>query len=300
MKTLDRFPTTRAEATCWEMNKAMDTTNMVTLVSEADAASMQRLRDRLSAACGTPPSYTALVIKAAALTMQRNPQANRAILGLPFLHRLYQFRNVDISVAIEKELPGLPGQAFAAPVCDTVHKSLDQITRELRALAECDEHSNPGYRTWMRILRYVPRPLSLWLINLPYAFPSLWVRYRGCAAWVNAPSRSGADLVMTTWPWPISFSFGIVKKRPVVIDDQVQARATMPLVMVFDRRIMGGGPAGRIFAQFKAILENAEVELADAGEPATSRPAAGPATMAAPKTVDVPTARVPEKLHQPA
>lgn len=29
----------------------------------------------------------------------------------------------------------------------------------------------------------------------------------------------------------------------------------MQLVMVFDRRIMGGGPAGRIFAQFAQILE---------------------------------------------
>lgn len=267
MKALERFPTTRAEATCWDMNRAMASTNMVTLVSEADATAMEQLREQARAAGGTAPSYTALVIRAAALTMQRHPEANRAILGPPLLRRLYQFRNVDISVAIEKALPGLPGQAFAAPVKDTLSKSATQIATELQALAHCDETTDPRYALWMRILKRVPRPLSLWLINLPYWLPSLWAEHRGCACWVNAPSKSGADLVMTTWPWPISFSFGIVKKRPVVIGDQLQVRSTMPLVMVFDRRIMGGGPAGRIFAQFKQILEQAGAELAEPQAP---------------------------------
>lgn len=43
-----------------------------------------------------------------------------------------------------------------------------------------------------------------------------------------------------------------------MIDDwsKLEVRLTMPIVMVFDRRIMGGGPAARIFAQFKTILES--------------------------------------------
>ena len=262
MRLVDDLIPGQAEATCWGMNDAMEPANMVTMVAEADAAGMERLRAAARASGqGSVPSYTAIVIKAAALTMQRNPQANRAILGPPLLRRLHQFDNIDISVAVEKNLPRLPGQAFAAPIQDTPHKSLAQITDELQALARCDEATDTRYRTWMRILRYVPRPLSLWLINLPYWFASLWVAHRGCACWVNAPSRAGADLVMTTWPWPISFSFGVVRKRPVVVGDAVEARLTMPLVMVFDRRIMGGGPAGRIFAQFKAILEDADREL---------------------------------------
>ena len=260
------------------MNDAMTPANMVTLVAEADATAMGRLRARARAA-GAVPSYTALVIRAAALTLQRNPEANRAILGPPLWRRLYQFHNIDISVAIEKALPGLPGQAFAAPVRDTLSKSAVQIGAELQALARCDETTDARYALWMKVLRRVPRPISLWLINLPYWSPKLWVHHRGCAAWVNAPSKSGADLVMTIWPWPISFSFGVVKKRPVVIDDQVQVRSTMPLVMVFDRRIMGGGPAGRIFAQFKQILEQADSELA---EPAARLAAPTPPAAAGP------------------
>ena len=88
--------------------------------------------------------------------------------------------------------------------------------------------------------------------------PQLWVAFRGCAAWVNAPSKAGADFVATTWPWPLTFSFGIVKARPFVIDNQVVVKETIPLVLVFDRRIMGGGPASRLFAEFQKLLIQCE------------------------------------------
>ena len=76
---------------------------------------------------------------------------------------------------------------------------------------------------------------------------------------MNAPSKSGADLVFTVWPWPTTFSFGVVKTRPFVVDDKVVAAPTIPLVIVFDRRLIGGGPAGRVFAEFKRIVEEAEI-----------------------------------------
>ena len=40
--------------------------------------------------------------------MKHNPQANRAILGPPLFERLYEFRNIDIGVAVEKSLPAGP------------------------------------------------------------------------------------------------------------------------------------------------------------------------------------------------
>jgi pyruvate/2-oxoglutarate dehydrogenase complex dihydrolipoamide acyltransferase (E2) component len=247
--------TTRAEKTCWAMTNILTPAYMVTLVSQIDATVLESTREQYRLKGLAPPSYTALIIKAAALIMKRNPQANRAILGLPFFKRLYQFQTEDISVAVEKNLPAFPGNPYAAPIRNSLDKSLADISDELQALANCDESNNEGYRDYMRILKYVPRPWSLLLINAPYWFPKLWAQYRGCACWVNAPSKSGADLVMTTWPWPITFSFGFVKKRPIVVGNEVKVCLTMPIVMIFDRRIMGGGPAGRIFAQFKDILE---------------------------------------------
>ncbi|MCM2280770.1 MAG: 2-oxo acid dehydrogenase subunit E2 [Bdellovibrionaceae bacterium] len=250
----------QAERTSWAMSDEMNPVYMVTMVAEIDASRIDELRARLAVEHGKAPSYTALVMKAAALTLQRHPEANRAILGPWFFRRLIQFSNIDISVAVEKSLPGLPGQAFAGTITNTADRSLGSITGELAELAQCTEDNNEKYRTFMGILRYVPRPFSNWIIRVPTWFASQWKKHRGCACWVNAPSKAGADLVMTTWPWPLTFSFGVVKKRPFVVGDKIEARSTMPLVMVFDRRVMGGGPAGRIFATFKQILETGTLE----------------------------------------
>ena len=250
------LPISSAEKTSWALNEALRPAYMVTMMSEVDATGLVTLRQRYSDAGVKAPSYTAIVLKMAALVMKKNPEANRAILGLPFFKRLYQFHNVDISVAVEKALPYLPGQAFAATVLSASDKSLTTISQELQQLVSDTPDTNPRLRTFFRILKLVPRPLSRWLINLPYLSPALWMEHRGCACWVNAPSKAGADLVFTTWPWPITFSFGRVKKRPFVVGDEVQARMTMPVVMVFDRRIMGGGPAGRLFAQATEILSS--------------------------------------------
>lgn len=243
------------------MNDCLKPAYLVTMVSEVDATSMIRIRYQFKSAGKTPPSYTALVIRAAAVTLAQFPEANRAILGFPFFKRLWQFTNIDISVAVEKGLPYLPGFPLADVIKNTCEISLDQITKKLKEMAECNESNNSQYRTLMQILRFLPPPLSTFLINLPYFFPRLWTQYRGCACWVNAPSREGTDLVFTAWPWPITFSFGKVKSRPFVASGRVEARETMPLVMVFDRRIMGGAPASRIFEFFKETLLNAEQTL---------------------------------------
>lgn len=260
-KQLERIRTTFAEQTAWRMVKAVDPANMAALSSLASAARLNEIREDLIRQGKKVPSYTAIVLKAVALAMQRYPDANRAILGPPFFRRLYQFHNVDVCVAVEKSLPALPGQPYAGLIRNPLGKNLATITSELKQLRVCTEATDRNFKLFMAILKKVPSPFSLLLINAPYLWPSLWVKFRGCAAWVNSPAKAGADLVVTCWPWPLTFSFGHVKKRPLVVDDKVEAVLTIPLLMSFDRRIMGGGPASRVFAGFVDIIESADSEL---------------------------------------
>ncbi len=243
------------------MNDMLVPAYMVTLVGEVDASALDRLRNQAKSQ-DQSASYTAIIMKITGLLMKQNPTANRAVLGWPFFKQLFQFKTTDISVAVEKSLPFLPGLAFAPTVKNAESKKISEIAAELQQLAKCDESNNATFATYMKILKRIPRPFAVWIINLPYLFPSLWPRYRGCAAWVNAPSKAGADLVMTTWPWPLTFSFGIVKQRPFIIHNQVQPCLTIPVVMVFDRRVMGGGPAGRLFSEFQKMIETADTLLA--------------------------------------
>ena len=82
----------------------------VTLINEIDCTSMNVIRDQPD----TPrPSYTAFVLKALAMTLAEYPYANRRLqrfLNLPlFPYRLQCFQDVDVMVAVEREIEGAPG-----------------------------------------------------------------------------------------------------------------------------------------------------------------------------------------------
>ncbi len=72
---------------------------------------------------------------------------------------------------------------------------------------------------------------------------------------ISSPAKYGVDMAVGTWPWPLGFSFGLVKDRPVAVDGELKIRPTMALMMSFDRRIMVGGPAARFF---KAVCDGIE------------------------------------------
>jgi pyruvate/2-oxoglutarate dehydrogenase complex dihydrolipoamide acyltransferase (E2) component len=74
---------------------------------------------------------------------------------------------------------------------------------------------------------------------------------------VNSPAKYGIDQIVVDQIWPLTVSFGWVKERPYVVDGEVTARKTMPLFIIFDRRIMAGAPSARFFNRLAEILENA-------------------------------------------
>ena len=254
-----RWPT-NSQRTFWSLTDQLIQKYSVLMVMEADATQIHQIREEAKSQGKLAPSITAFLLKAAARTMALHPCANEAILGPPFLRRVYRFNNTNIAVAVEKS-HGVPGQAMASVVKDAGQQSLAEITLELRRLRDCTPENDAVLRQLNNILRRVPWPLGKLILRLPTYLPSLWVQHRGCAAWVNAPAQAGVDLTVTSWAWPITFSCGLMKERPWIHRGELTVRRTIPLVMAFDRRIMGGGPASRTLRTFKDLLENAATEL---------------------------------------
>lgn len=79
---------------------------------------------------------------------------------------------------------------------------------------------------------------------------------------ISSPAKYGVDMLVGNWPWPVGFSFGLVKERPIVIEGNIVARPTMMLIMSFDRRLMAGAPAARFFNAVSQALASAETSLA--------------------------------------
>ncbi|MCM2280828.1 MAG: 2-oxo acid dehydrogenase subunit E2 [Bdellovibrionaceae bacterium] len=234
----------------------------VTFSNLVNFESIERIRNRLPQ--GQRPTFTAFIAKAAAQALKEFPFANRrAYRPFGFLpHRFQNFSSVDISVAAEVNIPDREYVAFFDILRDTEKKSFSETSAWLRDFRN-DIDNNPQWKSFHAIMQNVPKLLAQWLIRLPYAFPRMWHKYRGGAVMISSPAKYGVDSVVAAWPSPIGLSYGLVKPRPIVDKGQLRAATTCHVVMVFDRRLMAGAPAARVFQRLVEILENMEQVFKD-------------------------------------
>lgn len=236
----------------------------VAMISEVDMSECQNLRADFASRGLARPSYTALVVRALALTMQDSEfaYANRTTIDLPFFRREVQFNQVDISVAVARDSATLPQATYAGTIRSADQLSLSQLGDELDGLSSTEGEHGSRWRLFIKVLTQFPAGLARMILLLPHLWPSLWVQHRGGAVLVSSPAKFGVDLLVGNWGWPIGVSFGLVRQRPVVVDGLVVARPTMNLIMSFDRRLMAGAPAARFFNAIAEKLRTASTSLA--------------------------------------
>lgn len=235
--------------------------NKVAMLSELNMSSAQALRATINEMTGIKPSYTAIVAKAISLALCEHTYANRITVERPFWRRILQLQEVHMSVMVEHDRPGIEQVAFAGTIRNTDKLDLAEITKELQALAAATEETNARWRMFKRMVESLPPLLARWLISAPRLFPSQWIKHRGGAVLISSPAKYGVDMMVANWPWPIGYSFGLVKDRVIAVDGAVQVRPTMVLTMSFDRRLMGGAPAARFFRTVCDHIEHAERDM---------------------------------------
>jgi len=237
----------------------------VAMLSEVDMTQCMALRDAVARASGRKPSFTAMVARAVALSLAEHPYANRASVDLPFFRRIVQFKDIDITVAVERDTPGVEQATYAGTIANVDRLSLAALTDELRRLAAVEGEHGERWKLFTRVVLGLPPVIARWILRFPRVWPSLWIQHRGGAVMISSPAKYGVDMLVGNWPWPIGFSFGLVKDRPVVVDGQVAVRPTMMLIMSFDRRLMAGAPAARFFNAVALRLHNAQSTLDESG-----------------------------------
>lgn len=234
----------------------------VAMLSEVDMSQCIRLREAIGNEIGQKPSFTACVARAVALALKTHPYANRTTLEVPFFKRIVQLDDINITVAVERDTPGTEQATYAGTIPGTDKLSLSKLTEALRSLANVEGEHGKRWELFQRIVTKFPPPVARFVLRFPRFWPSLWIQHRGGAVMISSPAKYGVDMLVGNWPWPIGFSFGLVKDRAVVVDGLVVARPTMMLIMSFDRRLMAGAPAARFFNAVAQSLRDAERALA--------------------------------------
>ena len=244
--------------------------NKVAMLNEIDMTECERVRAEYAARGAAKPTYTALLARAIALAFADCPHANRITIEWPFWKRVVQLNDVHITVAVERDEPGIEQAVFAGTLYHADRKNLAQLTTELQGLANATEETNPRWKLLKSIVERLPTSLARWILSMPRLTPSLWIKHRGGSVMISSPAKYGVDIMVGTWPWPLGFSFGFVRPRPVAVGDAVEMRPTMMVTMSFDRRIMGGAPAARFFNTVCTLLrKGVETGAAEAaGRPA--------------------------------
>ena len=194
-----------------------------TLTVDVDMEAATELRAELKPAAeagGTAvPSYNDLVVKACAIALREFPRANGSYKDGHW--ELYGRVNVGFAVAAE-------GSLVVPTVFDADKKSLGEIARETRALAER-----------VRAGSITPPELS----GGTFTVSNLGMYgIREFQAVINPPQAA-------------ILAVGEMSPRAVIRDGEVVARATMTLTLACDHRILYGADSAEFLRRIRALLE---------------------------------------------
>src|SRR5690349_3739200 len=198
--------------------------NKVAMLSELDMTSAQALRTSVDRQTGIKPSYTAIVAKAVSIALREHPYANRMAVERLFWKRILQLHDVHMTIAVERDRPGIEQAVFAGTIRDTDKLDVAVINKELQSLAQSTEETNERWRLLKRMVETLPPALARRLISIPRWFPDQWIKHRGGSVMISSPAKYGVDMMVANWPWPIGYSFGLVKDRVIAVEGAAQVR----------------------------------------------------------------------------
>jgi pyruvate dehydrogenase E2 component (dihydrolipoamide acetyltransferase) len=189
------------------------------LRTEIDMEGCVALRAELKALGDEVPSYNDMVVKACGLALREFPRANGSYRDARWEH--YSRVNVGVAVAAQDAL-------VVPTVFDADRKSLREIARETRALAER-----------VRANAVTPPELS----GGTFTVSNLGMYgVTDFTAVINPPQAA-------------ILAVGALAQRAVVRDGALVARHTMNVTLACDHRILYGADAAEFLARIRALLE---------------------------------------------
>lgn len=205
-----RMAESRATVPSFTLQISVDMTTATTLRAEAKAA---------DDAGQAVPTINDMVVKAAALALREQPQANGAWRDGKFEH----YSRVNIGVAVAG-----PGTLVVPTVFDADAKTLAEISAETGALAE---RVRSGTITPPQTSGGTFTVSNLGMFGV-----------RSFEAVINTPQAA-------------ILAVGAVEQRAAVHEGEIEARMLMELTLACDHRILYGADGAKLLARIKALLE---------------------------------------------
>ena len=204
--------------------KSAQTAVHVTLTAEVDMTEAVKMRQKIleefERKYGARPTYTDLIVKAAARAILDHPIINGSLQGNEI--RIPGEVNVGVAVALD-------GGLVVPVVRNADKKGLPEISAELKSLAEKARGGN----------------LAADEIS-------------GGTFTVTNLGAYGVDAFNPVITPGQSAILGVcrIAEKPVIVEGRVAVRSMMNLCLSFDHRVVDGAPAAQFLQRVKALLES--------------------------------------------
>jgi pyruvate/2-oxoglutarate dehydrogenase complex dihydrolipoamide acyltransferase (E2) component len=221
-----------------------------------DVSSLGELRKAYSKAV-RPITYLPMYVKATALALRQNPEANAILFKTWFGYKVVQFEKVDVNLPITRRLGERP-LTFIATIRDAVSKSLAEIQDEIAWHQQCPPEKSFAIQ---RVLRFekVPFLLASWLHWRMAWNPSLYIRNVGTCGVTFLESEEGFDRIFPIAPTSVVFGIGGVAREPVARGDAVTVGRVLKCTLMADNFVVSGWTGMKLAKDFKQALERGAV-----------------------------------------
>jgi hypothetical protein len=222
-----------------------------------DHDSLERYRKEYSRSV-RPITYVPLYVKATALAIQRNPEANAMLFKKLFGLRIVQFENVDVNLPITRMIGDRP-VTFIGTVRNAAKKSLAEIQQDLANYQKCDPDHSFAIRRFERFAR-----MPLWKIRLVQ-----WRMMRDPDFYIRSIGTCGVTFLEGEWgehmfpiaPMGVVFGIGGTRSEPLVQENVITAGRVLKCTLMVDNYIIPGLTASRLVKDFKELLESGSFVL---------------------------------------
>jgi hypothetical protein len=219
------------------------------LVYDVDMTWAENLRKKF-AVLGYKPTVTAILLKAIAIAQRAHPITRTLLLPTG---RLVTLNSICAGVTVERSVKGQPA-VFFGEIKEPDVKPITEISDELRSYStdEFDTHKQLKTQNRFNNIPWLFRQLFL-LFAL--RLPSLRLHYMGATFGLSSLGKFGCGSIFGPCASSSTFGIGEVEERPVVVNNKVEVRPVLSVVLAVDHRVMDGAPAARFMQDVIQLLQ---------------------------------------------
>jgi hypothetical protein len=190
----------------------------------------------------SPPSWTALFMKAYGIVAARIPELRRSLIPFPWA-RLYEHPRSECAILIERSIDG-ESTVLAAKIIEPETMPLNKIDGHLKCFREDELATISPFRQLMRLGR-LPRRLRRFLLWTTLYFSGYRRARRLGTFMMSSLGNLGIEQIHPLTPLTTYFTFG-----------PIQADGWVNLKIIYDHRVMDGRTVARALVDLENILNH--------------------------------------------